>query len=65
MNQNVIPCNVIAQRTCCGTCKYHKPRNGDFECTNENSDFYADYTDYNHHCEEYEEDKRDGKQNKR
>ena len=53
------------KRDCCGTCKYHKPRNGDFECANENSDFYADYTDYNHHCEEYEEDKRDGKQNKR
>lgn len=42
-------------RECCGTCEYHRPDNGDFLCLNKDSDYYADYTDYGHTCEEYEE----------
>ena len=39
----------------CGECKYHQFRDGDWTCTNEDSEFYGEYTDYNDECEEFEE----------
>lgn len=42
---------------CCGTCKYHEHEdisNG-WVCVNDDSDFVADFTDYDFCCEEYEE----------
>ena len=40
---------------CCGNCEYHSPNNGDFICVNKESEYYADYTDFEHKCEEYEQ----------
>ena len=41
---------------CCGTCKYHKcDENAGWYCSCEDSEFYADYTDFDDGCEEYEE----------
>lgn len=42
---------------CCGTCKHHSKDDGndDWVCVNPESEYFADYTDYNHSCEEYEE----------
>lgn len=41
---------------CCGTCKHHNCNiHDDWFCTNPDSDFYTDYTDYEDKCEDYEE----------
>lgn len=42
---------------CCGTCKYHEHENVDdgWVCVNQDSEYVADWTDYDHCCEEYEE----------
>ena len=41
----------------CGTCKYHRnDRNGDgWVCTNPDSEYNADWTEYGDQCEEWEE----------
>ena len=41
---------------CCGTCRFHvKEDQDDWWCDNLESDFYADFTDYqNPACTEYE-----------
>ena len=41
----------------CGTCKYHRidKNSGDWICTNPESEYFADYTDYADWCEEWEE----------
>lgn len=42
---------------CCGTCKYHKPDNeeeGAWICTNEESYYECEYTDYKDYCADYE-----------
>lgn len=42
---------------CCGTCKYHEHENIDdgWMCVNQDSEYVADWTDYDHSCEDYEE----------
>lgn len=42
---------------CCGTCKYHHHESIDdgWVCVNDSSEYVADYTDYEHCCEDYEE----------
>lgn len=45
-------------RECCGTCKWHKQDETfeeDYMCCNGFSDYLADFTDYDHCCDEYEE----------
>ena len=41
----------------CGKCKYHRTADckEDWICTNEDSEYYADYTEYTDKCEEFEE----------
>lgn len=45
----------------CGKCKYHRPvatfSNGDTDwvCVNDESDYCADFTEYEDGCEEFEE----------
>lgn len=42
---------------CCGTCKYHEHEDIDngWVCVNPESDYIADWTDYDFCCEDYEE----------
>lgn len=45
---------------CCGTCKYHQIEDNflggdDWMCINDQSEYYTDWTDYNHCCDEWEE----------
>lgn len=44
---------------CCGTCKwhFHEKINEGWVCTNADSDYVTDWTDYDFCCDEYE--KRD------
>lgn len=41
---------------CCGTCKWHLYENIDegFVCTNIDSEYCADWTDYDDTCEDWE-----------
>ena len=48
--------NDREKRTNCGTCRYHrKEADGSWICTNPDSDYYTDWTEYGDSCEEYEE----------
>ncbi len=42
---------------CCGTCKWHEHETVDdgWVCVNADSRYCADWTDYNHVCEDWEE----------
>ena len=42
---------------CCGTCKWHRHENTSQgrACMNSESDYCADWTDYNDSCDEWEE----------
>lgn len=42
---------------CCGTCKYHQHENIDdgWVCVNSDSEYVADWTEYNDWCGEWEE----------
>ena len=44
------------QNEVCGTCKYHCHANldNDWVCENEDSEYYADWTEYNDSCEDWE-----------
>ena len=50
---------------CCGTCRHHRFNQGygDWECRNEDSDNYMDFTGYDDGslCDAYEERKQSGK----
>ena len=39
----------------CGKCQYHKYNNGEFCCTNPESEYYSDYTEYVDSCDEFED----------
>ena len=39
---------------CCGTCRYHEYEDVDYVCTNEESDYYSDWTDYDVTCADWE-----------
>ena len=47
----------MANKECCGTCKWHQHENIDdgWVCVNSDSDYCADWTDYNDYCMDYEE----------
>ena len=46
MNDNIL----------CGTCCYHQPdEDGEWICENPSSDYYTDYTSYDHSCPDYED----------
>ncbi len=40
----------------CGTCKYHEHEDIDngWVCVNDKSEYFADFTEYNDTCEEWE-----------
>lgn len=40
---------------CCGECRFHRYQDGDWLCTNPQSEFGGHYTDYDDYCEEGEE----------
>lgn len=44
---------------CCGTCKWHEIETAntyhDWVCTNDESEFWSDYTAYTDSCPEWEE----------
>lgn len=42
---------------CCGTCKYHQHEDIDdgWVCVNDESEYVADWTEYDDYCEEWEE----------
>ena len=39
----------------CGTCKWHRNYTGEWVCMNPESEYYGLETDYDDHCEDYEE----------
>lgn len=46
------------ENRCCGNCIFHKPDYDfpeDYMCDNDKSDNYADWTDYENVCDQYEE----------
>lgn len=47
----------MRQQQCCGTCKWHSLENitDGYVCTNGESEYVADWTDYDHKCDEWEE----------
>ena len=44
-------------KKCCGTCMHHQKDDfaEDYVCTNDRSDEFADWTDFEYCCDEYEE----------
>lgn len=44
----------MTDKECCGVCKYHKKEDGEWTCTNEDSEAYGLETHYQDTCEEYE-----------
>ena len=47
-----------AEQACCGNCRFHEQDeeySGDWICSNDLSDNYGDYTEYEDACEEYEQ----------
>ena len=48
----------MCEERCCGTCRWHdrdEEYSDEFTCDNEDSEYYADYTDYGDICDCYEE----------
>lgn len=41
---------------CCGTCKYHRYDDigDDWVCVNDQSEYYADWIEYDDSCDEWE-----------
>lgn len=43
-------------KQCCGTCEYgHYDKMQGYTCVNADSEYVADYTEYDHVCDEYTE----------
>lgn len=43
-------------KKCCGTCAYScYDRMNDYVCVNDQSEYAADFVEYDHVCEDYEE----------
>lgn len=43
-------------KTCCGNCKYaYYDKEQGYVCTNDDSEYIADFVEYEHWCEEFEE----------
>ena len=47
----------MEEKRCCGTCKYHcfEDWTQGWVCCNDKSEYLADWTDYDHVCEDWEE----------
>lgn len=43
---------------CCGECRWHRKDDGEWECTNPDSEYYGMITGYEDWCEEREERRR-------
>ena len=45
------------KKKCCGTCRYHEHENisDGWVCVNDESEYLADWTEYNDSCEEWTE----------
>ena len=46
-----------ADRGCCGTCRFHEREerfSDDWMCSNDESDYFGDYTGYENGCEHHE-----------
>lgn len=51
--------NIREEKRCCGTCKWHKPDlnfKGDWICCNDQSEYIADWCNYDDVCEDWEGD---------
>lgn len=47
---------VIHMNGCCGTCKYgHYDKMQGYVCVNDESEYVADFVEYEHWCEEHTE----------
>lgn len=47
---------MIQDINLCGTCCYHQPdEDGEWICENPCSDYYTDYTSYDHSCPDFED----------
>ena len=48
---------MFDEKQCCGTCRYHAHEDIDdgWVCVNGDSDYVADWTDYDFCCDEWEE----------
>lgn len=47
-------------KQCCGTCKYGSYDKTDgYVCVNDNSEYVADFVEYNHGCDSWEEKSRE------
>lgn len=45
-----------SEEQCCGTCKWHQYASDDgWVCTNDESEYFTDFTDYDHTCPDWEE----------
>jgi len=45
----------MTENQICGTCKWHRTDDdGDWYCTNPDSDYYTEWTGYKDVCEEWE-----------
>lgn len=50
----------------CGLCKYHQPDNdGEWICINKISDYYTDFTSYDHSCSDFEDRNERFRENER
>lgn len=46
-------------KECCGNCKFNKYGDGEFFCSNEESDVYGCETSYNESCEDFEAEEKE------
>ena len=45
----------MAKDKMCGKCIHHRYKDGEWICTNPDSECYGCYTEYNDECDEFEE----------
>ncbi|MCL2406894.1 MAG: hypothetical protein FWC95_03080 [Defluviitaleaceae bacterium] len=44
---------MIITNGICGICRYYSSFEGDWVCTNSDSEFYTDWTEFEHGCTEF------------
>lgn len=45
----------MCNQQCCGSCAYNRPDKGDWSCSNEESEMYGMYTEYEDGCDGYQQ----------
>ena len=48
---------MFDEKECCGNCRYHRADKsvyGAWHCTNDQSEYYSDWTEYEDCCDEWE-----------